>query len=326
MSDLEFSNINLLTENNLDFPQNEILINNNILFQAQLNILKSKFNKLQDSILDIIDKKSFNFKNFLSNKMNIKMLQSPNNIQNNPKENNIINYNSNFNQNLSYSPIKRDKDDLDDIEILNETETNNVIIENSEKDFSNLINSDENINNYIIPPFHPVSTNEDIKSFSRENESSMSCNNNSKSFSSINNLFVVKTEKNNINTKKIIGKKRSNNVTKSKSQNKNKNLAKKEELYKNILDLYSQKVNNMDKCGNIIKIIENDKKDVQTIIVEDKKIWDIWISRGKIKQIYSYENNIFYTKNKDIIEQLNIIQKYFEDKCINLGLNINNDI
>ena len=324
MSTLDFSNFHLPNENSINFLQNEILSNNSLLFQVELNILKSKFNKLQNSIIDIINKKSFNFKNFLTNKMNIKLHQNTNN---NPKENNLIKFNhsNNNNENLSYSSLKRnttEKEDLDDIEIINEPDTNNIIIENNEKEYSNYINSDKNINNYIIPSFHSISQNENINSICNENELTEGANDN-KSFSSTNNIFIVQTENNLTNNRKMIGKKRNNG---NKNKNQPKNLGKKEELLKHILDLYNQRVKKTDNFGNSFKIIQNEKKDVQTIIIEDKKIWDISINKNKIKQIYSYQNATFYTKNKDIVEQLNIIQKYFEDKCINFELNINNDI
>ena len=299
MSDnfIEFSNIHQIKDNNKnEYPRQDRInqnINNNY-FQAQLNKLKNNFNKLQNSITDIIEKKEFNFKDFLENNLNIQCLNQKN-------KNNTIN--------LSYSSLKNENN-FDNDENMNESETNNIIMTNNEKDSNSYFNSDKNINNYIITSLkdNSLSHTDNINSINSDNNLSI----NNKSSSSLNNLFIVKTE--NKKNKKLLSHKRSNI---------NKSINKKENLSNQILRLYNQIIDIVYKFVNYFKIVDN--KNIRTIIIEGKKISDIYLYKDKIKKIYSYENNLLVTKEKEIIEQLNIILKTVENKMITLGLNIKND-
>jgi hypothetical protein len=299
MSDnfIEFSNIHQIKDNNKNEYLRQDRINQNInnnYFQAQLNKLKNNFNKLQNSITDIIEKKEFNFKDFLENNLNIQCLNQKN-------KNNTIN--------LSYSSLKNENN-FDNDENMNESETNNIIMTNNEKDSNSYFNSDKNINNYIITSLkdNSLSHTDNINSINSDNNLSI----NNKSSSSLNNLFIVKTE--NKKNKKLLSHKRSNI---------NKNINKKENLSNQILRLYNQIIDIVYKFVNYFKIVDN--KNIRTIIIEGKKISDIYLYKDKIKKIYSYENNLLVTKEKEIIEQLNIILKTVENKMITLGLNIKND-
>ena len=299
MSDnfIEFSNIHQIKDNNKNEYLRQDRINQNInnnYFQAQLNKLKNNFNKLQNSITDIIEKKEFNFKDFLENNLNIQCLNQKN-------KNNSIN--------LSYSSLKNENN-FDNDENMNESETNNIIMTNNEKDSNSYFNSDKNINNYIITSLkdNSLSHTDNINSINSDNNLSI----NNKSSSSLNNLFIVKTE--NKKNKKLLSHKRSNI---------NKSINKKENLSNQILRLYNQIIDIVYKFVNYFKIVDN--KNIRTIIIEGKKISDIYLYKDKIKKIYSYENNLLVKKEKEIIEQLNIILKTVENKMITLGLNIKND-
>jgi hypothetical protein len=290
-------NIQCLNQNNKNEYLRQDRINQNInnnYFQAQLNKLKNNFNKLQNSITDIIEKKEFNFKDFLENNLNIQCLNQKN-------KNNTIN--------LSYSSLKNENN-FDNDENMNESETNNIIMTNNEKDSNSYFNSDKNINNYIITSLkdNSLSHTDNINSINSDNNLSI----NNKSSSSLNNLFIVKTE--NKKNKKLLSHKRSNI---------NKSTNKKENLSNQILRLYNQIIDIVYKFVNYFKIVDN--KNIRTIIIEGKKISDIYLYKDKIKKIYSHENNLLVTKEKEIIEQLNIILKTVENKMITLGLNIKND-
>ena len=238
-----------MSENNIEFS-NIISINNNDNkiktekneFKFVFDKLKNNLDKLQLSIKDIIDKKQFNFKNFLISNMNIQ-LPVPNKELNKEKNSKInlsnssINYEDlknkssyNFNNKNSYNDFfLKEENDFNIIsqnnkifnknEIINDNDKDNIITTNKEKEYYS-INSDKNINSYVISSFqeHSNTQSENLNSFSNDNNNDLNLNYNYSSFSpNNNNLFIVKT----VNNKKYLGKKRNKKKDKDNKNNKN---------------------------------------------------------------------------------------------------------
>ena len=193
---IEFSKILLIKENKNE--EKEITKNNN--FEIEFNKLKTILDNYKSSSLDIIDKKIFNFRDFLIKNLHIQIQSNTEdkNYLNNYKENksntNEIKFNDNnrfrlFQDFQSGSPILID----DDIQKSNSNEKNSISINNNidnkdKKCFSNMMLF--NINNSIVFEENMNNTN------TINNCNSSTINNNDKSFSSNNNnLFVVKTPK-----------------------------------------------------------------------------------------------------------------------------------
>ena len=332
-NNIEFSNILLLKEN-INEEANKKKSNNE-LFKMELNRLKTNFNKL--SINEIINKKEFNFKDLLMSKLNI---QFPNLIldvkdaekKNNNDENDKIfllnsplsnsnnlkcksnysfnNKNSNSNTNTDFLKEQNDvnatnqnnlEDDKD--EIINDNNYN-VIITNKEKDFNSDINSEKD--SFLMSSLHKDTKTENFYSYNNEND--LLLNNNNKSFSSNNNnLFVVQTENNKKSkNRNLLGNKR------NKKENHTSNKNKKEELFEKILSFY----NKINKDIHNVQIVVSKEKtyEIKSIIVDNNNLDKIYISNGNIKKIFSHKNNIYYTKEKDIIGELKIINEIFEKK------------
>lgn len=333
-NNIEFSNILLLKENiNEEVNKKK---SNNELFKMELSRLKSNFNKL--SINEIINKKEFDFKDLLMNKLNI---QFPNLVldlkgaekKNNTDENDKIclsnsplsnsnnlkcksnysfnNKNSNSNTNTDFLKEQNDLNgtnhnniDDDKDEIINDSNYN-VIITNKEKEFnSEDINSDKN--SYLLSSLHKDTKTENIYSYNNDND--LLLNNNNKSFSSNNNnLFVVQTENNKKSkNRNLLGNKRSKKEHHASKKNK------KEELFEKILSTYDK----INKDTHKVQIVISKEKnfEIKSIIIDNNKLDNIYISNGKIKKIFSHKINSFFTKEKDIIEELKTINDIFEKK------------
>ena len=308
---IEFSHITLINDN----IKNEVEenFNNKEKFQVELDRFKNKFNKLRSSTEDIIKKKNFNFKDFLRNDLNIQLSYSNNelNTKNNISENNSQNNHTNL-----INPSLKKINISNKVEIVNDREKDNIIFINNEKENNSYISFDKYINNLTISSIQDNSllSNDNI---SNNNEQNLSLNKNNSNSSLNNNLFVVKIKNNRNNKKQLLGNKHNN-----KDKSKNKIINQKENLVSQIAILFNKIKNTADKFRNYFQIEE--KNDNRTIFIENKKIFDIYLFKGKINRIYSYEKKIYSNKEKDIIEQLNIIQDNFEKKLISLGLN-NND-
>ena len=331
-NNIEFSNILLLKEN-INEEGNKKKSNNE-LFKMELNKLKTNFNKL--SINEIINKKEFNFKDLLMSKLNI---QFPNLVldlkdaekKNNTDENDKIfllnsplsnsniksksnysfnNKNSNSNTNTDFLKEQNDANisnqnniDDDKDEIINETNYN-VIITNKEKDFNSDINSDKD--SFLMSSLHKETKTENIYSYNNDND--LLLNNNNKSFSSNNNnLFVVQTENNKKSkNRNLLGNKR------NKKDNHTSKKNKKEELFEKIVSSY----NKINKEMHNVQIVVSKEKtyEIKSIIVDNDKLDNIYVLNGKIKKIFSHKNNSFFTKEKDIVGELKIINDIFEKK------------
>ena len=338
---IEFSKILLIKENKNH--EKEISKNNN--FEIEFNKSKTILNNYKSSSLDIIDKKIFNFKDFLINNLNIQIqsnIEDKIYIKNN-KENKINTNEKIFSNNIRFklfqdfhsgSPIVID----DDIQKSNSNEKNSISInnniDNKEKEsFSNMMPF--NINNNIFFEENMNNTN------TNNNGNSSTINNNDKSYSSNNNnLFIVKTPKKSKigkntkisqNSENFLKNKRnsnkSNNTNSDKKEKIKKVKIKKEDLFNQIMSLYNQLKNNSNnniKNINQLIIIQNKIKNVDkyTIIVDNKNLCDIFLLNGKIKKIFSYTNNSLYNKEKDINPQLTIIKDIFNKNIINLGISI----
>ena len=332
-NNIEFSNILLLKEN-INEEGNKKKSNNE-LFKMELNRLKTNFNKL--SINEIINKKEFNLKDLLMSKLNIqfpnlvldlKDAEKKNNIEENDKiflsnsplsnsnnlkcksNNSFNNKNSNSNTNTDFLKEQNDvnvsnQNNIDDDkdEIINETNYN-VIITNKEKDFNSDINSEKD--SFLMSSLHKDTKTENIYSYNNDND--LLLNNNNKSFSSNNNnLFVVQTENNKKSkNRNLLGNKR------IKKNNHTSNKNKKEELFEKILSSY----NKINKDIHSVQVVVSKEKtyEIKSIIVDNDKLDNVYISNGKIKKIFSHKNNSFYTKEKDIVGELKKINDIFEKK------------
>ncbi len=288
-NNIEFSKIHLIKDNNENTTDNSL--NSNDKFQTELNKLKQKFNKLQLSTKNIINQKQFHFNDFVYNNTNIKQQK-------------FISKSSN--KTISSNTFKIEK-----FNINNNADSNNIVLTNIEKDINSYNNIDSNLNNTISLIQYSFSQNENTNSINKENNNN---NNNNKSFPSYNNLFVVKTSESNKTKSNLLGNKT------NKKERKNK----KENLINEIIIEYNNLKNIVDNYRNYFKIIDKNK-DIKTIVMDDKNIFDIYLNKGVIKKVYSYQNNIFSKKPKDIIEQLKNIHNTFETKLISLGLINNND-
>ena len=326
-NNIEFSNILLLKEN-INEEGNKKKSNNE-LFKMELNRLKTNFNKL--SINEIINKKEFNFKDLLMSKLNI---QFPNLVldlkdaekKNNTDENDKIfllnsplsnsnlksksnysfnNKNSNSNTNTDFLKEQNDANisnqnniDDDKDEIINDNNYN-VIITNKEKDFNSDINSDKD--SFLMSSLHKETKTENIYSYNNDND--LLLNNNNKSFSSNNNnLFVVQTENNKKSkNRNLLGNKR------NKKDNHTSKKNKKEELFEKIVSSY----NKINKEMHNVQIVVSKEKtyEIKSIIVDNDKLDNIYVLNGKIKKIFSHKNNSFFTKEKDIVGELKIINE-----------------
>jgi hypothetical protein len=197
------------------------------------------------------------------------------------------------NKTTSSNTFNKDKNNIN-----NNSDSNNIIlIKNIERDMNTYNNIDYNINNSISSIPSSFSQKEIIK----ENNI---CHNNK--------LFIVKTSKNSKNNKKLLGNKT------NKTERKNK----KEELINQIVVTYNNIKSIVEQNGNNFKIRDKNK-DIKTIIIDEELFLDIYINKGDIKKIYSYQNNNYYKKPKDIIEQLKNIHNHLENKLICLGLTNN---
>ena len=331
-NNIEFSNILLLKEN-INEEGNKKKSNNE-LFKMELNKLKTNFNKL--SINEIINKKEFNFKDLLMSKLNIqfpnlvldlKDAEKKNNIDendkifllNSPLSNSNIksksnysfnNKNSNSNTNTDFLKEQNDANisnqnniDDDKDEIINDNNYN-VIITNKEKDFNSDINSDKD--SFLMSSLHKETKTENIYSYNNDND--LLLNNNNKSFSSNNNnLFVVQTENNKKSkNRNLLGNKR------NKKDNHTSKKNKKEELFEKIVSSY----NKINKEMHNVQIVVSKEKtyEIKSIIVDNDKLDNIYVLNGKIKKIFSHKNNSFFTKEKDIVGELKIINDIFEKK------------
>jgi len=330
-NNIEFSNILLLKEN-INEEGNKKKSNNE-LFKMELNRLKTNFNKL--SINEIINKKEFNFKDLLMSKLNIQFpnlvldIKDPEKKNNNDENDKIClsnsplsnsnnlkcksnysfnNKNSNSNTNTDFLKEQNDvnvsnqnnlEDDKD--EIIN-VSNYNVIITNKEKDFNSDINSDKD--SFLMSPLHKDTKTENIYSYNNDNDLLL---NNNKSFSSNNNLFVVQTENNKKSkNRNLLGNKR------NKKDNHTSNKNKKEELFEKILSSYNKI--NKDMHNVQMEVSKEKTYEIKSIIVDNDKLDNVYISNGKIKKIFSHKNNSFYTKEKDIVGELKIISDIFDKK------------
>ena len=331
-NNIEFSNILLLKEN-INEEGNKKKSNNE-LFKMELSRLKTNFNKL--SINEIINKKEFNFKDLLMSKLNIQFpnlvldIKDPEKKNNNDENDKIClsnsplsnsnnlkcksnysfnNKNSNSNTNTDFLKEQNDinvsnqnnlEDDKD--EIVN-VSNYNVIITNKEKDFNSDINSDKD--SFLISSLHKDTKTENIYSYNNDNDLLL---NNNKSFSSNNNnLFVVQTENNKKSkNRNLLGNKR------NKKDNHTSNKNKKEELFEKILSSYNKI--NKDMHNVQMEVIKEKTYEIKSIIVDNDKLDNVYISNGKIKKIFSHKNNSFYTKEKDIVGELKIISDIFDKK------------
>ena len=179
----------------------------------------------------------------------------------------------------------------------------NVIITNKEKDFNSDINSDKD--SFLISSLHKDTKTENIYSYNNDNDLLL---NNNKSFSSNNNnLFVVQTENNKKSkNRNLLGNKR------NKKDNHTSNKNKKEELFEKILSSYNKI--NKDMHNVQMEVIKEKTYEIKSIIVDNDKLDNVYISNGKIKKIFSHKNNSFYTKEKDIVGELKIISDIFDKK------------
>lgn len=197
------------------------------------------------------------------------------------------------NKTTSSNTFNKDKNNIS-----NNSDSNNIIlIKNIERDMNTYNNIDYNFNNSISSIPSSFSQKENIK----ENNT---CYNNK--------LFIVKTSKNSENSKKLLGNKT------NKAERKNK----KEELINQIVATYNNIKIIIEQNGNNFKIRDK-SKDIKTIIIDEELFLDIYLNKGDIKKIYSYQNNNYYKKKKDIIEQLKNIHNHLENKLICLGLTNN---
>lgn len=197
------------------------------------------------------------------------------------------------NKTTSSNTFNKDKNNIS-----NNSDSNNIIlIKNIERDMNSYNNIDYNINNSISSIPSSFSQKENTK----ENNA---CHNNK--------LFIVKTSKNSKNNKKLLGNKT------NKTERKNK----KEELINQIIATYNNIKSIIEQNGNNFKIRDK-SKDIKTIIIDEELFLDIYLNKGDIKKIYSYQNNNYYKKQKDIIEQLKNIHNQLENKLVCLGLNNN---
>ena len=197
------------------------------------------------------------------------------------------------NKTTSSNTFNKDKNNISNNSISN----NIILIKNIEGDMNTYNNIDYNFNNSISSIPSSLSQKENTK----ENNS---CHNNK--------LFIVKTSKNSKNNKKLLGNKT------NKTERKNK----KEELINQIVVTYNNIKSIVEQNGNNFKIRDKNK-DIKTIIIDEELFLDIYLNKGDIKKIYSYQNNNYYKKPKDIIEQLKNIQNHLENKLITLGLTNN---
>ena len=314
---IEFSKITLINDNIKKEVDEKF--NSKEKFQAELDRLKNRFNKLRLSTEDIIKKKNLNFKEFLKNDLNIQLSNSNTELTN--KKNKLINNTKNNENQLLNTSLKR-TNISEKIETVNgkEKEKDNVIVINNEKDNNSYVSLDKNIYNLTISSIKDNYFSSNDNNISNNNENNLILNKNNSNISFNTNLFVVKIKNNKNITKQYLGNKHNG---KDKSNNNNKPTNKKENLVSQISTLFNKIKNIADKYRNYFHIEE--KNDNRTIFIENKKKFDIYLFKGKINRIYSYENKIYSNKEKDIIKQLNIIQDNFEKKIISLGLN-NNDL
>jgi len=307
---IDFNNIFLISENKKDEKENN---KNN--FKAELCRLKNSFKKLQLSVVDIIENQSFNFKDFLINNLNI---QIPNtnkkdiHINGHHHHQQDVTIENNIQKEMMAIPISYMSEKNDDIfknDLVNINDLNNLILTNKENDINNNIMIEKNSNSLISSLNNNNNFLQNIENTNSINNDNNSTNNiNNKSNSSNNNLFVVKTPKNEKKIKKLLNNKRNDKKEKHKTN-------KKEDIFDQILSLYQINNNNLN---NFI-IINNKMKnlDRHTISVDGQKILDVFISNGKIKKIFSYNNNKIYNKEKDITLQLNSIKDFISSKFKN---------
>ena len=305
---IEFSKITLISDNAKSEVEENI--NNKEKFQSELEKLKNKFNKLRLSTQDIINKKNFNFKEFLRNDLNIQLSSSSKN-ESKTNKNKLLN-NSQNNQKNVFNAIKK-INISDQAELAKDRKREKIIAINYEKDDNSCIILDKNINNNLTISSIGDNYFSSNDNYNIENNISLKKNNSNSSFN--NNLFVVKIKSNKNIKKKLLGNKHN---TREKTNNRNK-VNKKENLVSQIGILFNKIKNTADKYKNYFQMEE--KNDNRTIFIENKKIFDIYLFKGKINKIYSYEKNIYSNKEKDIIKQLNIIQDNFEKKLISASLN-----
>lgn len=308
-SPIEFDNILLISENKKDEKEKN---NNN--FKAELFRLKNSFKKLQLSVVDIIENQSFNFKEFLINNLNIQIPNTNNDLHINDHHNHRQDVTTDNNiqkemMNLHLPYMSEKNDDIFKNDLVNITDLNNLTLTNKENDINNNIMIEKNMNSLISSLNNNnnfIQNFENTNSINNDNNSSNNINN--RSNSSNNNLFVVKTPKNEKKLKKLLNNKRNDKKEKNKTN-------KKEDIFNQILSLYHSNSNN---TNNFI-IIENKTKnlDKHTIYVDGQKILDVFISNGKIKKVFSYNNNIIYNKEKDITLQLNSIKDFISNKFKN---------
>lgn len=299
---INFSNIQSINKNITDEEStymDTIQKNQGLGFPFVFSELKNKFNSHKSSLVKLINKGEFDFKDFLINKLHIQKIKEQNEKKSSDNDNDNFYLVNNCNLNNSNRTNTNQKNQYINLENNNENNMDNIIIEytNMENGISNSVNNIISNDEIIINNNGTNNTvyNSKISKKDLNKEKSFNCNGTNKRF------FVVKAEQNNNN---FIDKKR-NRDEGNKNKDKNPIDSEIEINFNKLFCLYNKinkknKVLKEEKCKK-----KQEKNNIKTIIIGELVI-EIYFSKRCVKKIIieNGRKKVTLNEKKDILEKL----------------------